>query len=122
MTKTGIGYGMIITTAVVANSYIVVITYCVRYLVASFTTKLPWVDCDNDWNTIYCSLKFTDCRDAGMVFLENGTCVSPEILTDAERDASGVVTLSGGNYSVENVIDPLSDKRVRPTEEYWKYD
>lgn len=112
---------MIVTSAVVGISYIVVITYCLRYLIASFTTRLPWVGCDNDWNTKFCSSKFVDCKSDGLVFLANGTCVSPDILTVSERIDYGVVTLPFGNYSVGNITDPLATERVRPSEEYWKW-
>ncbi|PIK47109.1 putative sodium- and chloride-dependent neutral and basic amino acid transporter B(0+) isoform X1 [Apostichopus japonicus] len=118
----GIGYGMIVTSAVVGISYIVVITYCLRYLIASFTTRLPWVGCDNDWNTKFCSSKFVDCKSDGLVFLANGTCVSPDILTVSERIDYGVVTLPFGNYSVGNITDPLATERVRPSEEYWNFE
>ncbi|XP_071821966.1 sodium- and chloride-dependent glycine transporter 2-like isoform X2 [Apostichopus japonicus] len=115
----GVAYGMMVVSATVGVSYNIVITYCIRYLIASFTTKLPWVDCDNDWNTKRCSLRFTDCKDNGTVFLENGTCVDPGILSEEERISRGVVTYSAGNYSLDNLTDPLAAERVRPSEEYW---
>ncbi|KAJ8038594.1 Sodium- and chloride-dependent glycine transporter 2 [Holothuria leucospilota] len=115
----GVAFGMLVTCAVVSISYNIVITYCIRYLVASFTTKLPWTDCDNEWNTKYCSLKFGDCKDAGLVFLENGTCVEPDTLTYQELNYFGVEQLDAGNYSLENLRDPLAQYRVRPSEEYW---
>lgn len=115
----GVAFGMMGVSATISVAYNIVITYCIRYLVASFTTKLPWTDCDNDWNSKYCSLKFGDCKDAGLVFLENGTCVQPHTLTQDEMVIYGVEEISPGNYSLEGLVDPLEQQRVRPSEEYW---
>ncbi len=50
----GLGYAMCVVTALVAIYYNVVISYTLFYLFASFTSVLPWSDCNRSWNTDDC--------------------------------------------------------------------
>lgn len=34
--------------------YNVIIAYPIVFILKSFAQKLPWMDCDNEWNTPYC--------------------------------------------------------------------
>ncbi|PIK62057.1 putative sodium- and chloride-dependent glycine transporter 2 [Apostichopus japonicus] len=92
----GVAYGMMVVSATVGVSYNIVITYCFPLQVL--------------------------LMDNGTVFLENGTCVDPGILSEEERISWGVVTYSAGNYSLDNLTDPLAAERVRPSEEYWNFE
>ena len=47
---TGIGIGMVIVSSMVAIYYNMIIAYSLFYLFASFTSYLPWQDCDKSWN------------------------------------------------------------------------
>lgn len=40
--------------------YIVIIAYIIFYLIASFTTELPWGSCDHPWNTPQCRVRFSE--------------------------------------------------------------
>ena len=51
---TGIGYGMVVLTSVVALYYNVIITWALYYMAMSFKSVLPWADCDNWWNNENC--------------------------------------------------------------------
>ena len=51
---TGLGYAMVIVSALIGLYYDVVIAWCLYYFFASWTTYLPWQDCDNTWNTCEC--------------------------------------------------------------------
>ncbi|KAJ8039179.1 Sodium- and chloride-dependent glycine transporter 1 [Holothuria leucospilota] len=52
---TGIGYGMIIVSALVAIYYNVIIAWTVYYGIKSFSfPNLPWISCNNTWNTEFC--------------------------------------------------------------------
>jgi solute carrier family 6 amino acid transporter-like protein 5/7/9/14 len=50
----GLGFSMVITNLMIAMYYNVIISWCIYYLFASMTDKLPWETCDNLWNTMYC--------------------------------------------------------------------
>lgn len=47
----GLGIAMLIMSGLTSIYYNVLITYSVLYLFSSFTSDLPWSDCDNKWNT-----------------------------------------------------------------------
>jgi len=53
----GIGYGMVIISAIVCVYYNVIIAWTLYYFVRSFAWTLPWSHCNNDWNTDYCTLR-----------------------------------------------------------------
>ncbi|XP_070552983.1 sodium- and chloride-dependent glycine transporter 1-like [Ptychodera flava] len=71
----GLGYAMVILSGMVAIYYNVVMCWAVFYTYASFTAlpSLPWVGCNNDWNTDKCY----DDRDSNNVTRpENGTNIT----------------------------------------------
>lgn len=55
---TGIGYAICFTDLYMAMYYNTIIAWAVYYLIASFTTELPWTRCDNSWNTPNCMTLF----------------------------------------------------------------
>lgn len=50
----GVGFGMVIISAIVCIYYNVIIAWTVYYFVLSFAWELPWSTCNNDWNTPAC--------------------------------------------------------------------
>lgn len=75
----GIGYATTFITWWCNNYYIVILAYAIYYFYSSFTTSLPWMDCENDWNTNACideTRKNFSCS-AGNFDL-NGTCYNVE--------------------------------------------
>ncbi|CAB3235025.1 unnamed protein product [Arctia plantaginis] len=55
----GIGYAVVLIAFYVDFYYNVIIAWALRFFFASFTTMLPWTNCNNEWNT-------PSCRDFGM--------------------------------------------------------
>ena len=56
----GLGYSMIIVSALISFYYNVVIAVCIHFFFASMTSKVPWASCDDEsWATCY-------CRDSSM--------------------------------------------------------
>ena len=54
---TGIGWGMVAISAMTCIYYNVIIMYAIYYMFVSFVTldgEVPWIDCDNPWNTKQC--------------------------------------------------------------------
>ena len=53
----GIGWGMVTISALVSVYYNVIIMYAIYYMFVSFVNldgEVPWIDCDNPWNTPNC--------------------------------------------------------------------
>ncbi|XP_072017386.1 sodium- and chloride-dependent neutral and basic amino acid transporter B(0+)-like [Amphiura filiformis] len=116
----GVGYGMMIVSAYVGIYYNVIIMYTIYYLFASFTKKLPWVGCANEWNTKLCSILFTDCINAGGIVNNTNDCVELTTLSEEELDYYNVTTNPDGSYNISDYTDPYFSDRRLPSEEYWK--
>ncbi|XP_070554247.1 sodium-dependent proline transporter-like [Ptychodera flava] len=50
----GLGYGMVVVSALVVIYYNVIVSYTVFYTFASLTSQLPWAGCYNYWNSDNC--------------------------------------------------------------------
>ena len=50
----GIGYGMVLIPIIINAYYTVIMGYSWFFLFSGFTSKLPWSDCSNDFNTVHC--------------------------------------------------------------------
>lgn len=117
----GVGYGMLLATAIGNTSFMLVTAYILHYLFSSMRRTLPWVGCDNEWNTDFCSTRFQDCIvQTGMIVAGNGSCVVIENVPSSDLVVYGIDQDSSGNYDYSQYMDPLAGKRVRPSEEYWK--
>ncbi|XP_075458441.1 sodium- and chloride-dependent betaine transporter-like [Ascaphus truei] len=51
---TGIGYGTMIMSFMVNIYYIIILAWAFFYLFSSFTSQLPWSNCNHTWNTRSC--------------------------------------------------------------------
>ncbi|KAK3594648.1 hypothetical protein CHS0354_003571 [Potamilus streckersoni] len=52
----GIGYCMVISTAMVSYYYNMINSWALHFLFSSFYATLPWSACDNQWNTDRCQV------------------------------------------------------------------
>ncbi|KAF6779313.1 hypothetical protein AHF37_01274 [Paragonimus kellicotti] len=50
----GIGYAMVLVSWIFVIYYQIVVSHAMYFLIASFTSYLPWTDCTNEWNTANC--------------------------------------------------------------------
>ncbi|RZB73474.1 sodium- and chloride-dependent glycine transporter 2-like [Asbolus verrucosus] len=50
----GAGFAIVIVNIICTAYYNVIIAYPLLFLANCFRSKLPWIDCDNSWNTDHC--------------------------------------------------------------------
>lgn len=88
---TGLGYGMIAISGMVALYYTVIIGWCILYLFISFTSVLPWEECHPDWATQYCySYKEADyCMQQNGSLYINQTCYNATMVHSMNLHAKG---------------------------------
>ncbi|CAG2201374.1 unnamed protein product [Mytilus edulis] len=55
----GIGYAMVIVSAIFCIYFNVMMGYVLYFLYHSLTSVLPWSTCDNEWNTEFCYISQT---------------------------------------------------------------
>ncbi|XP_078613644.1 sodium- and chloride-dependent glycine transporter 2-like isoform X2 [Branchiostoma floridae x Branchiostoma japonicum] len=106
----GVGVCMVCVSFLVGIYYNVIIAYALFYLFASFTSYLPWSDCNNPWNTPECATKA--CQQTVNATFQN-------------------ITLGGEMYSMFGLYDEngtwvngtyCGDKgRTSPSEDYWNH-
>ncbi|XP_071837650.1 sodium- and chloride-dependent glycine transporter 1-like isoform X2 [Apostichopus japonicus] len=113
----GVGYGMVVTSGIVAVYYNVIITYCIFYMFKSMTKSLPWVGCDHEWNSEYCSEIYDDCIKEGGIITNDNLCQQVANMTMEEK-ADYNITEDG---SLENYVDPFALSRSRPSEDFYRY-
>ncbi|XP_067853970.1 sodium-dependent noradrenaline transporter [Heptranchias perlo] len=75
----GVGYAVILIALYVGFYYNVIIAWSLYYLFSSFTSDLPWVNCNNFWNSRNC----TDPKLLNASVLGNGTKYSKYKITPA---------------------------------------
>ncbi|XP_026169874.1 sodium- and chloride-dependent GABA transporter 3-like [Mastacembelus armatus] len=77
----GIGYGHFVMSFY-SFSYIIVQVWALFYLVFSFRSQLPWISCENTWNTAYCislqTLESSSNVTANQTMLTNTTSAAIE--------------------------------------------
>ncbi|CAG9114764.1 hypothetical protein JYU34_007647 [Plutella xylostella] len=82
----GIGYAVVLIAFYVDFYYNVIIAWALRFFFASFTTMLPWTNCDNEWNTPACR-PFEAIWEQGNV-TRNGSTLAPPATTPFTSAAS----------------------------------
>ena len=97
LTVLGIGWIMVLTNAMVSTYYNVIIAWSIYYLYRSFTTVLPWSNCDNDWNT--------------------DSCVVPHHEHDLRNDSDDRSPRPLNNVKHEHLHDEHTSS---PAEEFWE--
>lgn len=106
----GIGIGMMFVSFFVAIYYNVIISWTFYYFFSSFTSKLPWTSCDNDWNTEFCRVRTAfDSQNKNCTYY-NGTLFN------------GICFSSGKQEALENISaknETIHNKTVSPSDEYF---
>jgi len=116
----GVGYAAAVMACWLNVYYIVVLSWGLYYFYSSWTSELPWADCNNDWNTDKCrnpyEVKFNesckmsdDYHPCAMVGAKYGDCKDGAESTRAvfcsfENNLGETVSIF-----VKNVTDPVSE-------------
>ncbi|KAF0311366.1 Sodium- and chloride-dependent glycine transporter 1 [Amphibalanus amphitrite] len=70
----GAGFASCLVTFVVSGYYNVIISYPIYYMYLSLTPHLPWMDCNNTWNTPNCdNLRGFESNTTARGTVDNGT-------------------------------------------------
>ncbi|XP_050738514.1 sodium- and chloride-dependent glycine transporter 2-like [Eriocheir sinensis] len=72
----GLGWAMIMVSALVAVYYNIILAWTLFYTFASFTSELPWGHCNNQFNTDFCYTedKAMECKNQSLYYFNN-SCV-----------------------------------------------
>ncbi|XP_064634434.1 sodium- and chloride-dependent glycine transporter 1-like isoform X2 [Lineus longissimus] len=91
----GLGYGMVIISGIVALYYNMIIAWTLFYMFASFTSELPWETCKPEWSTLDCySYKDADAchkdyNETGIYY--NRTCYNETMASTSTLDIQQLV-------------------------------
>ncbi|VDN02726.1 unnamed protein product [Thelazia callipaeda] len=102
----GIGIAMFMVSCIVSIYYSIIAAWAVSYFINSLKFALPWATCNNDWNSIKCSVWNKD--SAANCFLHNGTLFRDgSCLVDANQNST-FLEISSFNF----------DEHILPSAEY----
>ncbi|XP_061179714.1 sodium- and chloride-dependent glycine transporter 1-like [Saccostrea echinata] len=124
----GLGFLMVIVSALMSWYYITVIVWVLYYLVNSFFDPLPWSVCTESWNTEYCiesrakaagnvtiaaaNSSFYNITGMTRSGFQNGTFTTSATTQSELQNTSPVltnsalanVTITGTGYSIQDII------------------
>ncbi|XP_068092817.1 sodium-dependent dopamine transporter isoform X1 [Hyperolius riggenbachi] len=67
----GVGFTVILISLYVGFFYNVIIAWALYYLFSSFTSELPWVHCNNSWNSPNCSETIHDVNGSSYSYIND---------------------------------------------------
>ncbi|KAF0309835.1 Sodium-dependent dopamine transporter [Amphibalanus amphitrite] len=112
----GVGYAVVLIASYVDLFYNVILAWSLRYFFSSFTSKLPWTNCNNTWNTDHCvevSRNFNVWSSLGEAL---------RVPRKVGKSYPNETTIeSGGNISLAEIDDGEDHNFTSPAEEYWMY-
>ena len=111
---TGIGFATTIIVFVLNLYYNVILAWAFYYLFSSFTSVLPWSNCDNEWNTENC-MQLIPSNLTGNSTLDLKNYTSGSIGYHVTATTMAVLNDSAVNGTGLNV-----SKMVDPVTEFWQ--
>ncbi|OWF52121.1 sodium- and chloride-dependent glycine transporter 2-like [Mizuhopecten yessoensis] len=103
----GFGIAFLVINWIVAAYTMLHKPWIIEYIIASFSAKLPWTSCDNEWNTPACVQSVQTAT--------NVTFMSPyNYTTGAPMYSSTLGSISAGGNAT--LLTPMSS-----VEEFWNY-
>lgn len=111
----GIGYGMVIISAIVCIYYNIIITWTLYYFFKSLQAHVPWATCNNEWNTEECSQTGHRSQTLASIFNASRNQNSSLDGLSSNNDSYGMV--SG---TIMAVNETMSEHKVTPSEQFWE--
>ncbi|XP_064606661.1 sodium- and chloride-dependent GABA transporter 1-like isoform X2 [Liolophura sinensis] len=96
----GVGFSFIVITCWLNMYYTVIMAWSLWYMFHSFRLTLPWVTCDNSWNTDACLASFAD-RPSACVNITSRINASDSYKTSFGNATGACVNGSARNSSVQ---------------------
>ncbi|XP_059162593.1 sodium-dependent proline transporter-like [Physella acuta] len=103
----GVGVAMVIVSAMTGIYYNMILGWALHYMFASFTSDLPFLTCDNNWNTQDCKLKLPKMECDGDSKGADGTC----------KNGNGKEI---GLWNKTLFFEATGRKLKSPSQEYWE--
>ncbi|XP_067931125.1 sodium- and chloride-dependent GABA transporter 1-like [Watersipora subatra] len=116
----GVGIGMIAVTFFICIYYNVIIMWVLYYMFSSFQASLPWVGCNNLWNTDKC---FDSSEETVCQKFDNGTATGAIYLYrkcyNATMVAAGEIITEFNNTIIEEKTNMSEGNRIPAAEEFF---
>ncbi|XP_040062555.2 sodium-dependent dopamine transporter [Ixodes scapularis] len=122
----GVGYTVVMIAFYVDFYYNVIIAWALYYLVASFSSELPWTHCNNSWNTEHCLelafgqrlLRLPANDTAGLQDLASAAAVVVEGALEDATNAT-IVSVLGDYDDAKALAVGVQKNYTTPAEEYF---
>ncbi|KAK7113933.1 hypothetical protein V1264_000083 [Littorina saxatilis] len=114
----GLGYCMILVSAMACIYYNAVLSWILYYLYSSFTKDLPWGRCGHWWNTPTCIDPVSSCNSSA--FTSNDSLSLCYLGDDVGNESLVNSTVSWNNAS-ETVLSAYELAPKSAAEEFWQY-
>ena len=95
---TGSGHASIVILTLLCIYYNIILGWSLYYLFMSFTSKLPWSHCDNDWNTDNCLdpyVQYNNNKSACAAEVPPGVTDIPETTTVSAMTTEVTLCING---------------------------
>ncbi|XP_052834150.1 sodium-dependent dopamine transporter isoform X2 [Octopus bimaculoides] len=118
----GIGWAVVLIAFYTDFFYNVIIAWSLHYFFASFTSNLPWISCENSWNTHRCYDIFARFKN-GSHIVSNFTADNfsiPANFTEARSFVNMSVSLTQNITSEILKLHMNTNKSVFPAQEYFE--
>lgn len=104
----GIGHSMVLVSLYICIYFAVIIAYVVHYIFASFSKDLPWESCNNEWNSVHCTVRTIAASALRTSVPENSTLAATPTTANATEFGQMATT-----------TQEAVRKAVTPSEEYF---
>lgn len=119
---TGLGWSMFVAILLVTIYYNHVMAWSCYYAFSSFTSALPWSNCDNYFNSEDCVTheELSDCTSKSL-FYHNKTCLTiEEYCNIASAQSLNETYCIGGENGTDILLPEETVSRMSPAEDFYR--